>query len=152
MVPKRIYTRANLDFNLPIAVENPERILRKSSSKVGKDTYQLYKSTSLLAKGVESIDEVTFDIKFEHSLFKSMFESDPSQIVLDPKIFNPITPKKNSKFSARDQKLFWDTLSPNMKKKLLIENLINSQSPKFVVKNKFEFFSQDLFLATSPST
>jgi len=137
--PKRIYTRANLDPNPPITVENPKKIFRKSSSKVGKETYQLYKSTSLPPKGVESIDEVTFDLKFKHSLFKSKSESDLSQIVLDPKLFNPITPKGFSNFSAKGQKLFWDTLSLDLKKELLIERHINSQSPKFIIKKSLNF-------------
>ena len=42
LVPKRIYTRANPDPNPPKAVENIEKILRKSSSKIEKETYQLY--------------------------------------------------------------------------------------------------------------
>lgn len=70
MAPKRIYTRSNPDPNPPIAVENPEKILRESSSKVGKETYQLYKSTNLPVEGVESIHEVTFDLKFEQIMFK----------------------------------------------------------------------------------
>ena len=60
---KNIY-KSHPDPNPPIVFENPERILRKSSSKVGKDTYQLYKSISLLVEGVESIEEVIFDLKF----------------------------------------------------------------------------------------
>ena len=86
MAPKRIYTRANLDPKPPIAIENPEMILRKSISKVGKETYQLYKSTYLPDKCVGSIDEVTFDLKFEHSFFKSKSESNLSQVFLDPKL------------------------------------------------------------------
>lgn len=39
-----------------------------------------------------------------------------------------------------------------MKNELLIESSINRQSPKFVVKNKFEFFSEPLFFASSPTT
>lgn len=83
LAPKRIYTRANPNPNPPKAVENPEKILRKSSSKVGKETYHLYKSTCVPVEGVESIDEITFDLKFEHSLFRSKFESDLGQIVFD---------------------------------------------------------------------
>ena len=78
LAPKIIYTRANLDPNPPIVFENLERILRKSNSKVWKDTYQLYKYISLPAEGVESIDEVIFGLKFEHTLFKSKSESDLS--------------------------------------------------------------------------
>ena len=99
---KRIYARANPYPNPPIVFENPKRILRKSNSKVGKDTYQLYKSISLLAEGVDSIDEVIFNLKFEHTLFRSKSESDLSQIVLDPKIFSPITPKSFSNFYGKD--------------------------------------------------
>jgi len=36
LAPKRKYTRANPDPNPPTAVENIEKIIRKSSSKVGK--------------------------------------------------------------------------------------------------------------------
>ena len=53
-------------------------MLRKGSSKVGKETYQLYKSTSLPAEDVESIDEINFDLNFEHSLFKSKSQFDLS--------------------------------------------------------------------------
>ena len=116
MAPKRIYRRANPYPNPPKEVENPEKILRKSSSKVGKETYQLHKSTSSPAKGVESVDEMIFDLKFERSLFKSKFESDLGQIVFNPKLLEPITPKSFSNLLAKDQKLFWDTLSPDLKK------------------------------------
>ena len=116
MAPKRIYTRANPDPNPPKVFENPENILRKSNSKVGKGTYQLYKSISLPAEGVESIDDIIFDVKFEHTLFKSKSKSDLTQLVFDPKYFSPITPRNSSSFSRADQKLFCDTLSPNLKK------------------------------------
>jgi hypothetical protein len=90
MAPKRIYTRANLDPNPPEAVENPEKILRKSNSKVGKDTYQLHKSISLPAEGVESVDEIAYDLKFEHSLFRAKSESHLDHIIFDPKRLVPI--------------------------------------------------------------
>lgn len=98
MAPNRIYTRAIPDPNPPKEVENPEKILRKSSSKVSKETYQLYKSTYLPVEVVKSIDEVTFHLKLEYSLFKSMSESDLSQIIFDPKLLSPITPKGFSIF------------------------------------------------------
>ena len=77
-------------------------------------------------------------------MFKSKSKSNLSQIVFDPKIF--------SNFFAKDQKIFWDTLSPDLKKELLIKSPISGKSPKFIVKTKFEFFSQPLFSATSPTT
>ena len=86
-------------------------------------------------------------------MFKSKSESDLSQIVLDPIIFSPITPKKNLNFFAKDQKLFWDTLSLDLNKELLIESPISGKSHKFIVKNKFDLSSQPLYLsATSPTT
>ena len=139
LAPKRIYTRPNPNPNPPIVFENCKRILRKSNSKVGKDTYQLYKSISLPDEGVESIDEVIFDLKFEHTLFRSKSELDLSEIVLNPKFFSLITPKKNSSFSRKDPNLLWDTLSPALKKELLTsESPISGKCSKFVLKNKFE--------------
>lgn len=118
--PKRIYTRANLDPNPLEVFENPDKILEKSISNVGNDTYQLYKSISLPAKGFGSIDDVIFDERFEQNLFRSKFGSYLIQVVFDPKYLSPITPRKSSSFSRRYQKLFWDTLSPDLKKELLI--------------------------------
>ena len=62
LAPKWIYTRANPNPNPPKVFENPELFFRKSNSKVGKDTYQLYKSISLPAEGFKSIDDVIFDV------------------------------------------------------------------------------------------
>ena len=53
MAPKIIYTRNNPDPNPPKVFENPKNIFRKSNSKVGKYTYQLYKSISLPIEGAE---------------------------------------------------------------------------------------------------
>lgn len=78
MAPKRIYTRANSDPNPPEVFENPEKILKKSNSKVGNNTHQLYRSISLLAKGFALIDDVIFDVKFEQTLFRSKFGSESS--------------------------------------------------------------------------
>ena len=116
MALKIIYTRANPDPNPPKVFENPQNILRKSNSKVGKDTNQLYKSISLPAEGFESIDDVIFGVKFEQTLFISKSRLDMSQVVFDPKYLSPITPRNSSSFSRREQKLFWDTLSPDLTK------------------------------------
>ena len=150
MASKRIYTRANLDLDPPEAVENPEKILRQSNSKVEKETYHLHKSTSLPAEGVESIDEMAYDLKFEHSLFRAKSESHLDHIIFYPKHLVPITPKTFSKYSTKDQKLFWDTLSPDLKKELLIESPIHSKFSIFFVKSKFESISQPLFSVNSP--
>lgn len=116
MAPKRIYRSTNLDPNPPEAVENLEKILRKSNSKVEKETYQLHESTYLPVEGVESVDEIAYDLKFKHSLFRTKFESHLDHIIIDFKHLVPITPKNLLKYSTKDKKMFWDTLSLDLKK------------------------------------
>lgn len=116
MASKRIYTRANPDPNPPEIFENPEKILKKNNSKVEKDTFQLYKSISLPAKGFELIDDVIFDERFEQTLFRSKYGSDLSQVIFDPKSSSPLTPRNSQSFSRKDQKISWNTLSPDLKK------------------------------------
>ena len=141
LAPKRIYTRDNPDPNPSEAVENPKKILRKSNSKVGKETYQLHKSTSLPVEGVESINEIAYDLKFEHSLFRTKSESHLEHIIFDPKCLVPITSKTFSKYSTKDPKLFWYTLSPDLKDELLVESPKHSKISIFFVKSQFESIS-----------
>ena len=70
MASKRIYTRDNLDPNSPKIFGNPKKILKKSNSKVEKDTFQIYKSISLPTNGFELINDVIFDERFEQTLFR----------------------------------------------------------------------------------
>ena len=63
-----------------------------------------------------------------------MYESHLDHIIFDLKCLVPITPKNLSKYSTKDQKLFWDTLSPDLKKKLLVESPVHSKFSIFFCK------------------
>ena len=65
--------RSNHDPNPPLIVHDPERLLRKKKSqskKLKKDTPPLVRSTSLPTRLVSPKD-LSFDLKFKSSLFKS---------------------------------------------------------------------------------
>ena len=57
-MPKIIHTRRFPDPNPPKVVENPERIVRRSSIKVDKGIFHLQKSFSLQVKRVKSVVSV----------------------------------------------------------------------------------------------
>ena len=70
-------------------VEDPENILRISSSKTGKGTFHLQKTLSLPAKGVKSIVDIIFDKNFEKTLLRSKSSLDLSQVIFDLEIRIP---------------------------------------------------------------
>ena len=79
MAPKIIHTRRFPNPNPPKVVENPERILRRSSIKVDKGIFHLQKYLSLSAKGVKSVDGIILNRKFEKILLRSKSNSELSQ-------------------------------------------------------------------------
>jgi hypothetical protein len=118
MAPKIIYMRKNPDPNRPKVVEDLEKILR-GSSKTDKGTFHLQRSLSLPAKCIKSIDNIIFYDKFEQTLFKSKSGSNLSQVIFDPERLTSFTLRSSSKFSKKDQEIFWKTLTCDLKKGLL---------------------------------
>ena len=92
MAPRRIYTRSNPDPDPLKVVEDPKRILRKKKSKIDSGIPLISRSVSLLKEGVISVDDLQFDIKFEHSLFRSKLDSYLSQIVFYQERSNTFMP------------------------------------------------------------
>ena len=66
---QNIHTRRNLSPNSTTLVEDLENILKRRKKKIEKGTSSLQISLSLPIKGVKTIDDIKFDLKFEHSLF-----------------------------------------------------------------------------------
>ena len=66
-------------------VENPERILRRSSIKVDKGIFHLQKSLSLLAESVKSVENIVLDKETDQSLLGSKFASELSQVIVGSK-------------------------------------------------------------------
>ena len=86
-----------------------EKIVRKSKKKSETSTIPLIRSLYLTKEGAIGIDDVSFDIKFELSLFKSKSKSDLSQIVFDEARFQEIVRNsslKNIQLTKEDKEFF----------------------------------------------
>ena len=113
MAPRRIYTRRNPnpDPDLPKVVEDPERILRNKKSNIDSGIPLTNRSMSLHEEGFISVDDLEFDLKFEHSIFRSKLDSNLSQIVFDQGRFNTFIPNTYSIF-CKEEKQSFGILSP----------------------------------------
>ena len=84
MAPKRIHTRIFLDPIPPEVVENPERILRRSSIKADKGISHLEKYLSLPIESVKSVESISFDKGTDQSLSRSKSASELSHVFTHP--------------------------------------------------------------------
>ena len=71
----------------------------------------LERIVSLETDSVKTIDDLKFDLKFEHSLFDSNSDSDLSEVVIDIAGLNAFIPKQWSGFSNKEKDFFWSLLS-----------------------------------------
>ena len=81
---KTYYTRSNLDPKPVVIVDDLDQIGKKK-----KQTENLEAEISLirvisLPSELESLQDIDFDLKFEHSLFQSKSENDLKTTVVDP--------------------------------------------------------------------
>jgi len=98
---------SNPDPNPPSVVDDPENILRKQrpqSKEVEHGTPSLVRSTSLAAKLV-SFQDLSFDIKFELSLFRSKSESSLLETFFDPSEFETYLSSPKSPSVEFDRKI-----------------------------------------------
>ena len=70
----------------------------------------LERTVSLETDSVKTIDDLKFDLKFEHSLFDSKSYSNLSEVVIDIPRLNTFIPKKWTGFSSKENDLFWSLL------------------------------------------
>jgi hypothetical protein len=97
--PKIIHTRRLPDPNPPKVVENPERILRRSSIKVDKGIFHLQKSLSLPTKSVKSIENIVLNKETDQALLISKFAYELSQVTVGPERLNFSRPSQPSPIS-----------------------------------------------------
>ena len=96
------YTKKNLDPNPTKPVDNPKKSLGERKKKNSPSSPLLNRSISLSKEIVQTLEYLQFDLKFEHSLFRSKSDSYLSQVIVDiptlltfvPKYFYNIS-KKN---------------------------------------------------------
>ena len=67
----RKYTRNNLDPNLAELVYNLEKILGEGKKNNFLSSSLLTRCVSLSEEAVQTLDDLQFDYKFQHSLFRS---------------------------------------------------------------------------------
>jgi hypothetical protein len=73
-------------------VSDPKKTLRKEKEQIPDPFYYLDRNLSLPKDGVQSIDDLDFDILFEQTLFRSRSESYLNEIVFDEKKFQSVIP------------------------------------------------------------
>jgi hypothetical protein len=104
LAPKRIHTRSHPDPEPAIAVDDPEKLLRKKNTVEGFGSHSpLHRSTSL-PENLVAIQDLEFDISFEKSLFRTKSDSFISETVLDQTILQPRTPEILSPREEFDQR------------------------------------------------
>ena len=84
------YTRNNLD---------PKSIIKTKKKKDQSDLHIFQRSNSLATDSVKTLDGLKFDLKFQHSLFKSKSDLDMKEVVIDIPRLNTFIPKSFSRFS-----------------------------------------------------
>jgi hypothetical protein len=100
------YTRNNPEPNLTKLVDDLEKILRERKKKNNLSSPLLKRSTSLSEETIQTIEDLQFDLKFEHSLFRSKSDLDLRQVIVDlptllsfiPKVFMVFQKRINSYF------------------------------------------------------
>ena len=90
---KVYYTRSNPDPKLVVIVDNPDRIGKKKQREDLDAKVSLLRVNSLPQK-VVSLQDIEFDLEFEHSLFRNKSESDLNNIVIDPGFISSLEIKK----------------------------------------------------------
>ena len=91
---RKRYTRKNLDPNPIEPVDNPKNLLGEGKKKNLIYPALLSRSTSLSTEVVQTIQDLQFDYKFQHSLFISKSDSDLKEIVEDLSSVLTFVPKK----------------------------------------------------------
>ena len=87
------YTRKNWDPNPTEPVDNPEKLIGEGKKKNIISPPLLTRSISLSQEVVQNLDNLQFDYKFQHSLFRSKSDSDLSEVVVDLPTLLTFVPK-----------------------------------------------------------
>ncbi len=110
LASRKVHTRRNPDRNPPKVVDDLEKFLRMSKNKAENFTpIRLEKSPSLAKDGELSIEDLYFDLKFEHTLFRSKSESDLESTFVDDNFLQiPVNPEieEESPFTEEDTNIF----------------------------------------------
>jgi hypothetical protein len=105
VAPKRIHTRSHPDPDDIKVVDDPEKLIRKTSlAKSEGSSSPPPRGTSLPEKFV-TIQDIQFDLPFHHSLFGTKSKSFVDETILYQAILQPNTPERQSFESDLDQQI-----------------------------------------------
>ena len=107
---RRKYTRKNIDPNPIELIDNVEKLLGEGKTNNILSSPLLTRSIFLSQEDVQTLDDLQFDFKFQHSLFKSKSDSDISQVIVVIPTLLTFAPKKFYSISKKNKHLFWDSL------------------------------------------
>lgn len=99
----RKYTRKNLDPNPTESIDNPEKLLGEGKKKNILSSPLLIRSISLSQEVVQTLDDLQFDFKFQHSLFRSKSDLDLSQVIVDIPTLLTFVPKDFYSISKKNK-------------------------------------------------
>ena len=85
---KTYYTKSNPDPKPAVIVDNPDQIGKKKKQTVNLETEVPLRKANYLPKELVSLNDIDFDLKFKYSVFKTKFEIDLKNTIIDPVYFH----------------------------------------------------------------
>ena len=95
MAPRSNHTRMFLDPDPPKVVDNPERILRRSSTPTDKGISHLQRASSFPTESVKSFTSCDFDKEADQSFPRSRSETKLCQALTSPEKPNTFRPAQH---------------------------------------------------------
>ncbi len=90
------YTSAHPDPNSATIVDNLDKILRKNNKVESQESISQLTKVDSLPKELSNLEDLQFDLSFEHSLFRAKSETSIHDIVIDPAFIQIIESKKTT--------------------------------------------------------
>ena len=101
MDTRRKHTRKHLDHDPSEVVDDPKNLLQKTENKASQSGISMDRVYSFPKDRVKEIQYLSFDINFEHSLFRSKSEFDLFQTLFyEKKCLSLINPSLQPSFSS----------------------------------------------------
>lgn len=88
-----IYTRAHPDPKPPKVVDNPQKLIRKRSLTESQESNNPLPRVNSLLESFSTVEDIEFDLPFEHSLFHTKVDTFVPNIVFDESILKPYISK-----------------------------------------------------------
>ena len=118
---KVYYNRSNPNSKPVIIVDNPDQIGKKKKQLENLEVEVSLKRVNSLPQELVSLQDIDFDLKFEHSLFRIKSESDLKITVLDLVFTSFLNTKQNQICTLITSLIFKTKTKLNLKERALFE-------------------------------